>query len=250
MDRFKNQTVMIAGGAQGIGLAAAHRLGQEGARLILLDLVEESGEQAARELEAAGHSARFIPVDVTSPDRVNRVFSDLEREGIALDAVVHTAGVVGPNGLKSGDVQLSDFETTIRVNLIGSFIILQAALKLMLPRNYGRILFLASVAGKEGNAGMSPYSSSKAGVIGMVKSAGKEYAESGVTINALAPATIMTPMVEGMEPAQIKYMTDKIPMKRCGQLDEIAGLIAYIISKENSFTTGFTYDMTGGRAVY
>jgi 3-oxoacyl-[acyl-carrier protein] reductase len=120
----------------------------------------------------------------------------------------------------------------------------------MLPQKYGRILLMASIAGKEGNAGMSSYSASKAGVIGLVKSVGKEYAESGITINAIAPATIMTPMVEKMESDQIKYMTDKIPMKRCGQLEEIANLAAWIVSKESSFNTGFTFDMTGGRAVY
>ena len=120
----------------------------------------------------------------------------------------------------------------------------------MLPNKYGRILLMASIAGKEGNAGMAAYSTSKAGVIGLVKAAAKEHAESGVTINALAPATIMTPMVEKMEAHQVKYMTDKIPMKRCGKLEEIANLAAWIVSAEASFNTGFTFDMTGGRAVY
>jgi 3-oxoacyl-[acyl-carrier protein] reductase len=109
---------------------------------------------------------------------------------------------------------------------------------------------IASIAGKEGNAGMTAYSASKAGVIGLVKSIGKEYAKSGITVNAIAPATIMTAMVEKMEPQQIKYMTDKIPMKRCGELEEVANLAAWIVSEEASFNTGFTFDLTGGRAVY
>src|SRR5690606_34331072 len=144
---------------------------------------------------------------------------------------------------KTEDVELHDFEKTCQVNLTGSFLIIKYALKAMLPNKYGRILLMASIAGKEGNAGMLAYSASKAGVIGLVKAAGKEYAESGVTINAIAPATIMTPMVERMEPLQIKYMTDKIPMKRCGQLQEIANLAAWIVSSEASFNTGFTFDM-------
>ena len=113
-----------------------------------------------------------------------------------------------------------------------------------------QFLHIASIAGKEGNAGMLAYSASKAAVIGMTKVQGKEYAESGITVNALAPAVIQTPMVDAMPEAQVKYMTDKIPMKRCGTLDEIAHMAAFIVSRETAFTTGFTFDMTGGRATY
>jgi 3-oxoacyl-[acyl-carrier protein] reductase len=133
---------------------------------------------------------------------------------------------------------------------MGSFFTARAVLPWMLKRNYGRILHIASVAGKEGNAGMLAYSASKAAVIGMTKVQGKEYAESGITINALAPAVIRTQMVEAMPAAQVQYMTDKIPMKRCGTLDEIAHMAAFIVSPGASFTTGFTFDMTGGRATY
>ena len=125
----------------------------------------------------------------------------------------------------------------------------QAITKMQL-NDYGRVLNFASIAGKEGNAGMSPYSSTKAGVIGLVKSAGKEFAESGITVNAIAPAVILTPMVEGVDPAQVKYMTDKIPMRRCGTLEEVAALSCWIVSPEASFCTGFTFDLSGGRAVY
>ncbi len=120
----------------------------------------------------------------------------------------------------------------------------------MLKNNYGRILHIASIAGKEGNAGMVAYSSSKAAVIGMTKVQGKEYAETGITINALAPAVIQTALVDAMPAEQVKYMTDKIPMKRCGTLEEVAGIALYILSPQNSFTTGFTFDLTGGRATY
>ena len=164
--------------------------------------------------------------------------------------VINSAGVVGPTSIKTADVEMEDFVKTCQVNLTGSFVITKQALKKLLPQQAGRILLIASIAGKEGNAGMCCYSSSKAGVIGLVKSAGKEYAESGITINGLAPSTIMTPMVEAMPAEQVKYMVDKIPMKRCGKLEEIANLACWIISEEASFTTAFTYDMTGGRAVY
>ena len=120
----------------------------------------------------------------------------------------------------------------------------------MIERKYGRILHVASIAGKEGNAGMAAYSATKAGLIGLVKVMGKDYAESGITVNALAPAVIRTPMVTALPEAQVKYMTDKIPMHRCGELAEAAAMIAWIVSPACSFTTGFTFDLTGGRAVY
>ena len=120
----------------------------------------------------------------------------------------------------------------------------------MLDKNYGRILHIASIAGKEGNAGMLAYSASKAAVIGMAKTQGKEYAETGITINALAPAVIQTAMVDALSEEQVKYMTDKIPMKRTGTLSEAANIAAYTVSPENSFTTGFTFDLSGGRATY
>jgi 2-dehydro-3-deoxy-L-rhamnonate dehydrogenase (NAD+) len=123
-------------------------------------------------------------------------------------------------------------------------------LPVMLKGGYGRVLHIASIAGKEGNAGMLAYSTSKAAVIGLTKVQGKDYADTAVTINALAPAVIRTPMVEALPEAQVKYMTDKIPMKRCGSLEEVAAMAAFIVSPEASFTTGFTFDLTGGRAVY
>jgi 3-oxoacyl-[acyl-carrier protein] reductase len=126
----------------------------------------------------------------------------------------------------------------------------KAVLPRLLTHNYGRVLHVASIAGKEGNAGMAAYSATKAGLIGLVKSLGKDYAETGITINALAPAVIRTPMVDALPEATVRYMTDRIPMKRCGELDEAAQLIAWIVSPACSFTTGFTFDLSGGRATY
>lgn len=249
MNRFENQTAVITGGASGIGYAIAEKLGGEGAKIWILDRDVNLAENALKSLQAKGYTAAFIATDITDESSVKAAFNKIEEEG-GCSVVVNSAGVVGPNGLNTTEVELADFERTCRINLTGSFLIIKYALKGMLPRQYGRILLLASIAGKEGNAGMSSYSASKAGVIGLVKSAGKEYAGSGITINALAPATIMTSMVEKMEPHQIKYMTDKIPMKRCGRLEEAANLAAWVLSEEASFNTGFTFDLTGGRAVY
>jgi NAD(P)-dependent dehydrogenase (short-subunit alcohol dehydrogenase family) len=136
------------------------------------------------------------------------------------------------------------------VNLRGSFLVTKGALPIMLKANYGRILLIASVAGKEGNAGMTPYSTSKAGVIGFVKAVGKEYAETGITVNGLAPAVVRTAMVDAMPAEQVKYMTDKIPMKRCATIEEVAATATYIVSEEVSFNTATTFDLTGGRATY
>ncbi|HVY75670.1 MAG TPA: SDR family oxidoreductase, partial [Puia sp.] len=160
------------------------------------------------------------------------------------------AGITGKTNIKSHEVSSENLRAVFDVNFMGSYLTSKYVLPWMLKRNYGRILHIASIAGKEGNAGMLAYSASKAAVIGMTKVQGKEYAETGITINALAPAVIRTPLVEVMPEEQVKYMTDKIPMKRCGTLEEVADCAAFIISPANSFTTGFTFDLSGGRATY
>ena len=248
--RFENQTVIVTGGCQGIGFAIAQRLLQEDARVWIFDRNAKLFDQCEEQFGCLGLRAKCLEVDITSSSSVANGFSQVLRQGGAVTGVINSAGVVGPNGMKSGDVPLEEFQRTCQVNLFGSFIVLQEALRSMLPRNYGRILLIASIAGKEGNPGMAAYSASKAGVIGLVKSAGKEYAETGLTINAIAPATIQTAMVEAMEKSQVDYMLKRIPMQRCGLLEEIASLATWIISPECSFTTGFTFDLSGGRAVY
>jgi 3-oxoacyl-[acyl-carrier protein] reductase len=165
-----------------------------------------------------------------------------------VDILVNSAGITGITNIKSHEVDPANVELVFRVNFFGSYNTARAVLPGMLPQGYGRILHIASIAGKEGNPGMMAYSASKAAVIAMAKSQGKELAETGVTVNALASAVIRTPMVEAMPPQQVTYMTEKIPMKRCGTLEEIADMAAFIVSPEASFTTGFTFDLSGGRA--
>jgi 3-oxoacyl-[acyl-carrier protein] reductase len=230
-----------------LGLAIARKLHAEGAQVALLDLNEASLQEVAGEL---GEGSYVFAVDLTNEEQVAGVVNQIGERSGRIDILVNSAGVTGATNIKSHEVDTANLRFVFDVNFMASFFTARAALPWMLKRNYGRILHIASVAGKEGNAGMLAYSASKAAVVGMTKVQGKEYAETGITVNALAPAVIQTPMVDAMPEEQVKYMTDKIPMKRCGTLDEIAHMAAFIVSPGTSFTTGFTFDMTGGRATY
>lgn len=248
--RFNAQTAIVTGGADGIGLAVARRLACEGAAVTLFDLDEQKLTSAQAQFAEDGIRVQGRHVDISEEQAVRDNIDAVVDQAGRLDILVHCAGVVGPNGLKAAEVAVEDFDRVYRVNLRGSFLVIKYALPHMLARDYGRILLYASIAGKEGNAGMTCYSTSKAGVIGLVKATGKEYAETGVTINAIAPAVIRTKMVDAMDPEQVLYMTEKIPMKRCGLLEEAASLSAWIVSPEAAFNTAYTFDLSGGRATY
>lgn len=245
--RFAQQVALITGGTSGIGLAVARRLSAEGATLVLLDFNDAAFAGLAKEF-APPHV--FLKVDVTQEAAVSTAVNTTLAQLGRIDILVNCAGITGKTNLKTHEVALSDFDQVLKTNLYGTFLTSKHVLPVMTKQGYGRILHIASIAGKEGNAGMVAYSSSKAAVIGLTKVQGKEYAETGVTINALAPAVIQTPMVDILPAATVKYMTDKIPMKRCGTLEEVAAMAAFIVSREAAFTTGFTFDLTGGRAVY
>lgn len=244
---LEGQTAVITGAASGLGRAIAEKLLAAGARVALLDLQEESLRRAA---DALGDGAEAFAVDITDEAQVNETIARIGEKFGRIDILVNSAGVTGKTSIKSHEVESENLRFVFEVNFFGSFNTARAVLPWMLKHDYGRILHIASIAGKEGNAGMLAYSASKAAVIGMTKVQGKEYAETGITVNALAPAVIRTAMVEAMPEEQVKYMTDKIPMKRCGTLDEIAHIATFIVSPGASFTTGFTFDMTGGRATY
>ncbi len=250
--RFSQQTAIVTGGADGIGKAVVRRLASEGASVTFFDVSPEKSAAVVAEFAAEGLVVHAETVDISDEAQVKAGFdAALARSADGrLDVVVNCAGIVGPTNRRIVEVTSEEFDRVSAINLRGTFLITKYALLAMEPRHYGRILHFASIAGKEGNAGMCSYSSTKAGVIGLVKSVGKEYAETGITVNAIAPAVIRTPMVDGIHPDQVKYMTDKIPMKRCGTLDEIAALSCWIVSPEASFCTGFTFDLSGGRAVY
>src|SRR6185369_1230789 len=208
MNGFSEQIAIVTGAASGLGLAIAKKLQAEGAQVVALDLNEASLPIS-------------FAVNLTKEDQVANVVNQIAEKFGRIDILVNSAGVTGATNIKSHEVETDNLRFVFDVNFMASFFTARAVLPWMLRNNYGRILHIASVAGKEGNAGMLAYSASKAAVIGMTKVQGKEYAETGITVNALAPAVIQTPMVDAMPPEQVKYMTDKIPMKRCGTLEEI-----------------------------
>lgn len=246
-DQWKNKTAIISGGAGGLGYALAKRLLSHGVTVALFDDRQQALDNA---MEGTEGKAYPYQVDVTDASTVKKAVDNFAGKVSKIDILVNCAGIVGKSNIKSHEVDMDDFERVLAVNVKGCLTTFQAVIPYMLRQNYGRVLHIASIAGKDGNAGMLSYSTAKAAVIGMTKVQGKEYAETGITVNALAPAVIRTEIVENMPEAQVKYMTDKIPMKRCGTLEEFAAMAAFIVSEENSFSTGFTYDLTGGRAVY
>lgn len=242
-----NPVAIITGGADGLGFSIAERLVRKGARVALFDFNAEALQKAQRELGE--------PTFVAKVDVADRVAVGVAVEAVAeafgrIDILINCAGITGRTNIKSHEVDLEDFNRVMRVNVNGCLNTFQAVAPHMLRQAYGRVLHFASISGKEGNAGMLAYSTSKAAVIGMTKVQGKEYAGTGLTVNAIAPAVIFTDLVAKLPPEQVKYMTDKIPMSRCGTKDEVAALCEFIVSAEASFTTGFTFDISGGRATY
>lgn len=242
---LKGQVAMVTGAASGLGLSIARALSAEGVNLALLDKNEASLASLKGTFEFKSWA-----VDISAEDQVKNAIGKIAGSFGRIDILVNSAGITGKTNLKSHETDSEDVAKVFNINFMGSYYTAKHALPVMLKNNYGRILHIASIAGKEGNAGMLAYSASKAAVIGMTKVQGKEYAETGITVNALAPAVIQTALVDAMPEEQVKYMTDKIPMKRCGTLEEIAGIALYIVSPQNSFTTGFTFDLSGGRATY
>jgi NAD(P)-dependent dehydrogenase (short-subunit alcohol dehydrogenase family) len=246
-ENLENSVVIITGAASGLGLAIAKKLSQYKVRLALFDSNEDLLLRIKTTLQV---EAKLYTVDVTSENDVKRAIDEVGSQFGSIDILINSAGITGKTNIKSHEVEGSDLKSVMDVNFTGSFFTSKHVLPWMLKNNYGRILHIASIAGKEGNAGMLAYSASKAAVIAMAKVQGKEYAETNIRINALAPAVIKTPILNGIPPEQIKYLTDKIPMNRCGTLDEVACMAVFIVSPENSFCTGFTFDLSGGRATY
>jgi NAD(P)-dependent dehydrogenase (short-subunit alcohol dehydrogenase family) len=245
--QWQNQTAIITGGADGLGLALTHRLTKLGVRVAVFDVSERNLASAA---EQVGALCRPCRVDVTDGKSIGQGVQGILKDWERIDILVNCAGITGTTNLQSHEVDVNDFDRVMAINARGPLLVSQAVLPVMLGHNYGRILHVASIAGKEGNAGMTAYSMSKAAVIALAKVQGKEYAWTGVTVNAIAPAVVRTEMVAALPAEQVEYMTAKIPMKRCGTLEEFAALATFIVSPECSFTTGFTFDLSGGRATY
>jgi 3-oxoacyl-[acyl-carrier protein] reductase len=242
----RRYVVAVVGAASGIGRAAAEFLAQIGCHVGAADREIEG----VRRLAAEQDRVSAFAIDALDAASVADGLADIERRIGPIDALVNSVGITGKTNLPAHEVDLADFDRVCALNLRAALILSRAVLPAMLARGYGRLLHIASISGKEGNMGMTAYSASKAGLIGLVKSMAKDYATTGVTVNALAPAVIRTPLVAALPEATVKYMTDKIPMRRCAELGEAAAMIAWIVSPACSFTTGFTFDLSGGRATY
>jgi 2-dehydro-3-deoxy-L-rhamnonate dehydrogenase (NAD+) len=245
--RFEGMTAVVTGGASGIGLGVARRIAAEGGRVTLWDNDPARLKAAIAEIGAA--SARADRVDVTDPGAVERATLAAVGEMGHIDVLVCSAGVAGQNALVI-NYPIEEWKRVFDINVNGVFYCNRFVGKLMKERGYGRIVNVASIAGKEGNPTASAYSASKAAVMGLTKSLGKELAKDGVCVNTITPATIDTPILEQVSDAHIAYMRSKIPMERFGTVEEATALICWLASRECSFSTGAVFDLSGGRATY
>lgn len=246
----EGQAAVVVGAGSGIGEATATLLASRGVRVACVDRDEAAATGTAHTIAAAGGVALHLAADVTDEVSLASAFAEAVAAHGQIHAVVNCAGVQGPLGVRSHEVALADFDKVYAVNLRGALAVTQMAVPHMLEHRYGRIAHVASIAGKEGNPGMVAYSSTKAGLIGMVKAQGKEYAEDGIIVNALAPAVIRTAFIDSQPTEVVDYMTQRIPMRRTGTVLEAARILCWMVSPECSFTTGFTFDLSGGRATY
>ncbi len=249
-DRFKGQVAVISGGGEGIGKAIANRLALEGATVVVFDSSQMNLERLANNSSISALKIQGYRVDISDEDQIKAAYDQVIQKWGRIDVMINSAGIVGPTNTSIVDYPVAEFDRVYSVNLRGAFLMAKYALAHMHKNHYGRILLIASIAGKEGNPFMAGYSASKSGVIGLVKGLGKEYADKSITVNGLAPAVIRTVMNEDTAPEQLAYMIGKIPMGRLGTVEEVASMAAFIVSKENSFSTGFVYDISGGRATY
>ena len=243
--RFDGKTALVTGGARGIGLAISERLLNEGARVAILDR-DADVEAVAKTL---GPRARALVADVTRSAEVDRAVATAHAWADRLDIVVNNAGITG-RSYPIWELSDDDWQQVLAVDLTSVFYVCRAAVKLMLPRAAGRIVNIASIAGKEGNATLVPYSSAKAGVIGLTKALAKEVATRGILVHAVAPAVIGTELLQQMTKETVEMLVAKIPMGRVGTPAEVATLVAWLASDECTFTTGAVHDLSGGRATY
>jgi NAD(P)-dependent dehydrogenase (short-subunit alcohol dehydrogenase family) len=233
---FAGRTALVTGGASGIGTATAVRLRASGAEVAVFDREPVEGYVS-------------VTGDISSSADVNAAVAQVERDLGRIDVLVNSAGVPGES-LHTVDVTDEEWQRVFAINANGSFYTCRAVLPGMIERGYGRIVLVASIAGKEGNPMAGAYSASKAAVIALTKAIGKDVAGTGVLVNCIAPAVIETPIITGLSREHLDYMVQRIPLGRMGSADEVAALICFLASEELSFSTGATYDISGGRAVY
>jgi 2-dehydro-3-deoxy-L-rhamnonate dehydrogenase (NAD+) len=241
---FSGRVAIVTGGARGIGFAVAERLAREGASVALFD---RDAERLGR--AAANVGAEPFVVDITDARAVERTAEEVVGRFGGVDVLVNNAGIAG-RSVPTWELTDDDWDSVVSVNLAGAFFCTRAVLPVMRERGYGRIVSVASIAGKEGNPNAVPYSASKAGIIGLTKAVAKEVAADGILVNCVTPAVIRTEILEQVSQAHIDYMLSKIPMARAGEPEEVAELIAWLASDRCTFSTGAVFDISGGRATY
>lgn len=247
---YAGQVVIVTGAGSGIGRSAAQLIASRGAKVICIDLNQAGIDECVDQITKAGGAAESVVLDISNQKNVMEIITTLGNKHKRIDALVNCAGYPGPTGKFVEDITWNDYQKVIEVNLFGAIWLTQAVLPIMKKQKYGRIVQVASIAGKEGNPKMAPYNTAKAGLIGFVKGVAKEVAVDGITINSLAPAVIATPINKNTAKETLDYMISKIPAGRLGEPSEVAEIIAFMGSKACSFTTGFTFDISGGRATY
>lgn len=242
---LKDQVAIVTGGGQGIGEGISRRLAEAGARVAVLDLKEDLARSVAGAIGGAG-----VACDVSSASSVEKAIGEVRRQLGPVDILVNNAGIAGRT-LPLTELNEQDLDQVYAVNLRGVFLTCKAVIGEMLERRYGRIVNVASIAGKEGNPTLIPYSATKAGVICLTKALAKEVAGKGdITVNSISPAVVHTKILDTISKSTVDYMVSKIPMGRTGKIEEIAALVHFLASRESSFTTGQCYDISGGRATY
>jgi 2-dehydro-3-deoxy-L-rhamnonate dehydrogenase (NAD+) len=246
---LKNKVAIVTGAARGIGAAIAERFLKAEANVVIADADSTEAQKTARSLDPTGGHSLVVTVDVTSLAQTQAMASSVVDRFATIDILVNNAGVAGPNK-PLVDVSEEEWEKVSATNLKGVFLCCKAVLPAMLKNRYGRIVNVASIAGKEGNPNLAPYSATKAGVICLTKALAKEVCTQGIYVNCITPAVIDTPILRQVTQQQIDYMTSRIPMGRVGKPEEVAALIHFLASDDCSFTTGACVDISGGRATY
>ena len=251
MSRFDNQIAVVTGGAQGIGFAVAQRLLAEGAAVWLWDMNADALAEAKAALAKSmpGGTVDTAVVEITEVDSVEAAAVRTAAAGGRIDILVHSAGISGPT-MPLAEFPAAEWKRIVDIDLYGAFTVNQAVVRRMIGTGYGRIVNIASVAGKEGNPNASAYSAAKAGLMAMTKSLGKELAGQDIAVNVITPAAAKTRILDQISQQHIDYMLSKIPRGRFVTVEEIAALVCWLASRENSFTTGAVFDISGGRATY
>jgi len=249
MNKFNlsNRVAIVTGGAQGFGLAISERFIQSGAKVIIWDIDKEAAETAIKKINSK--NCIYQIVDVTNFEEIKKNLNDIESNHGKIDIFINNAGIAGMNTTVV-EYPLEEWNKVIDLNLNAVFYCCKAVVPFMIKNNYGRIVNIASIAGKEGNPNASAYSTSKAGVIGLTKSLGKELALKNIAVNCVTPAAAKTRIFDQMTQEHIDYMLSKIPRNRFAKVNELASLVTWLASEENSFSTSAVFDLSGGRATY